>query len=367
MKLKIDTTKESKSPELMAGRNIRQKNDPLQKVAISRLYAATKNPKPVILNQIKQLRTILTIDPNRYRQLKVNLPYVVCGNFHPPYRRNEYFGSINHFILDIDHLADKEADVQSLKKKLQSDERVELLFLSPSNGGLKVFFQLQQKCFDAAQFSLFYQTFTKRFSEQYQLSQVIDTATSDVTRACFVSWDPEAYFNPSSKCITMADYIDFDDHKAVRKIQKAKNLSKKDGRQKLNLKEPLTDELWKTIKSKLGPGKRQKPDKIIHVPGALEPIVPSITQGVEKYGIKVRDIINIHYGKKFVFSFGNGCWAEINVFYGKKGFTVVKSPKRGRDPRLEGIVYELLCEIFYDSSALNITIKKGQNASDSPK
>ena len=54
---------------------------------------------------------------------------------------------------------------------------------------------------------------------------------------------------------------------------------------------------------------------------------------------------NINYGKKMVFVINN-IWAEINIFYGKKGFSVVKTPKHGSNSELADIVQKILCELL---------------------
>ena len=110
----------------------------------------------------------------------------------------------------------------------------------------------------------------------------------------------------------------------------------------------LTDELLREIKLTLKPNMRTKPAKIIHVPEELEGIIDNVHDSVKAHDILVKSVENIHYGKKIVFTFGVAKWAEINIFYGKRGFTVVKSPKRGRDEELEGVVYSILCHLFYD-------------------
>lgn len=38
--------------------------------------------------------------------------------------------------------------------------------------------------------------------------------------------------------------------------------------------------------------------------------------------------------------------AEINVFYGKRGFSVVKTPKRGSNDGLADISNRVLCELL---------------------
>ena len=338
---------------LMYGRFIRQKNDPLQKVALARIYYGIKNPKPAIINQIKQLRAVQSIDVNRYRQLKANLPYVVCGQFHPPHRKTDNFGAVQYFILDIDHLLEKEMDINLLKEKLQKDERVVLLFKSPSNNGLKVIFKLAEKCYDATQYRIFYKAFAQKMAAQYQLQQVIDKATSDVTRACFMSWDEEAWFNPDAVMVDLKTYVNFENLWEVKQLEKELQQQQKESKKTITPPAPkkrlLTDDLLQEIKQKLKPNAKPRPDKIIYVPEELDLIIDKVHDSVKTHDILIKSIDNIHYGKKIVFTFGEVKWAEINIFYGKKGYTVVKSPKRGRDETLEGIIYQILCTLFYDT------------------
>lgn len=337
----------------MAGKNLRQKNDPLQAVELRQFFTAIRKPKPHIHELIKQLRVVQTIDINRYRQLKTKLPYVCCGNFHPPYRRLENFGSIQHFILDLDHLLEKDINILTLKEKIKADDRVELAFNSPGNNGLKVFFRLKEKCYDAAKYSLFYKLFVQKFSEQYQLQQVIDKSTSDVTRACFISCDSNAYFNPEPIVIDMASFINFNNAIEVRKAQKSILQKETDAlaqNKTVSVKRGLTDELLQEVKQKLKPTRRKKDLRKIHIPKELEKIPELVSNKVAEFDIQIKEVVNIHYGKKLVFTYSPIHWAEINVFYGKKGFTVVRSPKRGQDVHLEEVVYHIMCDLFYNTS-----------------
>ena len=336
---------------LMAGRFIRQKDDPLQKVSIERVYKGIQSPKAHVCNLIRQLRAVQTIDHNRYRQLKTNLPYIVCGTFHPPYRKTAHFASIQYFIIDIDHLLEKELDIEQLSQKLREDKRVVMVFRSPSNNGLKVFFSLSEKCYDAAQYSIFYKAFAQKLSQQYGLEQVIDKATSDVTRACFVSWDTDAWYNTEAEQVNMKDYVNFENLWEVRELEhtlkkEMREQPKPDTDTKPEKRE-LSDDLLASIKEKLGTRPRKKTNKIIYVPEELENIMDKVDESVKAHGILIKSIQNIHYGKKLVFTFGAVKWAEINIFYGRKGYTIVKSPKRGRDEQLEEVVYNILCGVFY--------------------
>lgn len=54
----------------------------------------------------------------------------------------------------------------------------------------------------------------------------------------------------------------------------------------------------------------------------------------------------IHYGKQLRVGMDN-LWAEVNLFYGKKGFTVVKTTKTGSTPELAELASQTLYQILY--------------------
>lgn len=334
---------------LQAGKNITQINDPLTKIQPEYLYHAVKSPKPAVEAAIRQLRLVHSIDKNRYRQLKKQLPYVTCGIFNPPYRRTENFGWINHFILDIDHLCQKQLTPESLKGRLSADQRIKLAFASPGDDGLKILFTLSEKCYDPARFSLFYKAFARSFSTQYQLEQVTDHQTSDVARACFISFDPEAWYNSSPQPVEMSAYVDFSNPLATFELQK--ELKKEEKRNTTitpsadTISQGPDEDALAAIKARLNPSFRTKREKIIFVPEKMETIVDQIIHHIQNYGIESREVVNIHYGKKFKFRLDTK-EAEINVFYGKKGFSVVQTPRQGTNSELNAVCAQLISELL---------------------
>jgi len=335
---------------IQAGKSITQINDPLVKIQPDQLYHAVKNPKPEVLAAIRQLRMVRTIDENRYRQLKKQLPYVTCGIFNPPYRRNENFGWISHFIVDIDHVSEKGLDMATLRAKLCADLRVKLLFISPGEDGLKMLFQLADKCFDSAQYSIFYKLFVRSFSVQYQLEQVTDFRTSDAARACFISFDPEAYFNPEAEPVNLKALVDLENpfgmSELKREIQEEEKQMKLDRPETtVRVVDPNADALA-MIKARLNPSRKPEREKLIYVPEEIENIVANVIVQMETFNISTKNVVNINYGKKFIFLLENR-EAEINVFYGKKGFSIVQSPRRGTNAELNEITARILGEMLF--------------------
>lgn len=58
-------------------------------------------------------------------------------------------------------------------------------------------------------------------------------------------------------------------------------------------------------------------------------------------GVAITDVININYGKKLRFKIGVK-QAEINLFFGKHGFSVVQSPRTGTDPGANALMEDVV-------------------------
>ncbi|MFW5892352.1 MAG: CRISPR-associated primase-polymerase type B [Bacteroidota bacterium] len=330
---------------LNLGKNIQSTNDPLTRTTAEQMYEMITHPSADLISKIDQLRTIMAIDPKKYNRLKRMLPYVVCAMFNPPYRRLENFASIDCFIIDIDHLADKNINMETLRKKLQEDPRVQLLFTSPGNNGLKALFQLQEKCFDKQRYSIFYKVFLHQFSNEYNLEQVVDKTTSDATRACFLSIDEKAWLNVDALPVDMKDFINFENYLDV---EEAQNLIKKvEVKPEPETKDKeLTPDLLAEIRKKLNPNARTKKDKNYYVPREVENVLEDVKKETEKFDIKLAETHPIQYGRKLKFVLQDK-WAQMNIFYGKKGYKIVKTPVNNSDSELADVVYQILCEYFF--------------------
>lgn len=331
---------------IQAGKNITQQGDIMQKITVEQLYNSLIKPKAEIYNQIQQLRIIKTIDADKYRKLKVQLPYFTAGIFNPPIRKTENFAWIKYLVLDFDHINEKGLDVNTLKNKLITDNRIVLIFVSPGNDGLKIIFELSEKCYDTAKYSMFYKIFAKSFAMQYGLEQVVDSRTSDVTRACFISCDETAYYNPLATNLEMKNFIDFDNYSELTEAKAELKLWDKEMKENNSLEvkvNELTTDLLSEIKGKLNP--KFVKQKNIFVPEELELTLERIKHRLNELGLKLEKIESIHYGKKLVIGIDHR-WAEINVFYGKKGFSVVKTTKSGSNAELAEVAKDVLEQLL---------------------
>lgn len=341
---------------ILIGKNITTPGDPLQPTEVEKIAQAIANDKGNVAVLINRLRLIRAIDPNKYRKLKVGLPYLVCADFRPRIRKKENFLKTDRFILDLDHLSEFGFDQKTLRDELMSDSRVELLFSSPGGDGLKVMFKLESSISDSNYHSLFYKAFCISWAEEHHLGAIIDSKTNDVTRCCFVSFDPEVYYNPDATPINAESYLSQQGFFELDQVQKQVQEAEKDNRAKLKAQEistgtsapALTDDILKEIKSKIGIRIRETPKKHYIQPEELKEIQEELNELVKDIGVELIKSKPINYGRQLKFSTGKH-WAELNIFYGKKGVTVVKTTKTGSNKDLAEMLYEYLHNYFENS------------------
>ena len=329
---------------LLFGTNIQSAADELKKVQEEYLYNSLRNPKPAIAATIQQLRIVYSMDAKGYAQLKRKLPYFVCGQFNPPFRRKENFAYTESFILDFDHLSSKQLSLKTIHDNIIQDEQVMMCFTSPSEDGLKVMFRLKERCYDAGLYSVFYKAFAATFAMRHNLTQVTDSKTSDVTRACFVSIDPNAYFNPNSTPVDIKAYLDEANPDALFKMKHEQDehdkvAKKSDDKQASLPKDPDRDVLAR-IRQQLNP-KAQVEQHPAYVPDQLNEIIAELKLFIEETGLQVTEIINIQYAKKIRARLGQK-ESEVNLFYGKRGFSVVISPRLGTNEELNELLADLV-------------------------
>jgi hypothetical protein len=332
---------------IMIGTSITSNADELRKIQEDYLYDSLRKPKPVIESKIRQLRIVYSLDPKQYSQLKRALPYIVCGIFTPPYRRKENFAYIDHFIIDIDKLSSKGMDINDIRIRIQKDERVMMCFTSPSEDGLKVMFRLKERCYDYGIYSIFYKDFLRKFSTLHQLEQVVDNCTSDVSRACFISIDANVYYNPEASPIDVDSYINMDNTSELFELKH--ELEKEEKRKseensitdKENHNPDPDNDVMREIRAKLNPRSIAKEDRMVFVPQQLEEIMCDMKKYIEQTGIIVSEVKSIQYGKKIQSKLGLKL-SEINVFFGKRGYSVVKSPKCGTNEELNDLLADII-------------------------
>lgn len=327
---------------LYAGRNIAAAEEKLLKVTPDYVYNSVRNPKPEIASMINRLRIIRSIDPEKYSRYKRELPYLICAAFNPQIRKSDYFVYTDYFIVEIDQISHNNLTINDLKYRIQRDARVFMLFKSPGEDGLKIMFRLAQRCFDAGLYSVFYKRFVIEFSSKYKLDSVIVRNAYDVCRPCFISNDSEAYFNPNSQKVDIESYVNLNDSASLLDDIKELRRSYKDNLLSDNRddKKPDEDALAR-IRSLLQISPPAKSKFKSYIPEQLNDITEDLKAYLETTGLIVNDIRSISYGKKLTVSL-SGKVAQINLFYGKNGYSVIKSLGYGINKDLNDIVSDLI-------------------------
>ena len=121
-------------------------------------------------------------------QLKAAL---FCGTF--SYRNNDSLKDYSGVLCaDLDNLP--ETGLPALRDKLDGDKHVCAFFLSPTGTGLKVLFRVAG---DASQHHQNFLAVRQHVKNNYGLA--IDEACKDVSRLCFVSYDPKAVWHGAAE------------------------------------------------------------------------------------------------------------------------------------------------------------------------
>lgn len=332
------------------GKNVTQTGDQLYDVSIEKVFRALLNPEGEVAALQRKLQAVRAMDPGQYRKMKVRLPYVVCGQFHPKVRRKENFLYTDRFLVDIDHLSEFGLEMENLKAIFKKDPRVELLFASPSGDGLKVLFKLSERISDPNYYVVFYKSFCQGLEQQYRLGPALDHKTHDVSRCCFVSYDVEAYHNPEAEAVPPESFVSQNSFSDLDMVQKEAAKIEKDHQEQLkvqqaeDIKQPgqeLPDDILAFIKEKIGQ-KARKPKEKDHVqPEQLDEVMERISEILKEINAEIEQAKPISYGRQVIIRAGKS-WCEINIFFGKRGVSIVGTTKSGSHKELGKMVTEFL-------------------------
>lgn len=138
----------------------------------------------------KELLSKIRLEPEKEvrNQLKMGLPSI-C--FSGTFQNRSAAGLVKHsglMCLDFDGFEDADT-LTTWRDTLQAWEYTFALFTSPSGNGLKVLVRIPPT--DATGHKEYFEAFEQHFKE----CQYFDTSTSDVSRVCYESYDPNLYVN----------------------------------------------------------------------------------------------------------------------------------------------------------------------------
>lgn len=275
-----------------------------------------------------RLRKLMVLDKSAYRTVKARLPYVVGGLFQDGIRNKEHFLSAHYFILDIDHITLSDGRVP---ENITDHVSVMMAFVSPGGEGIKIICPLVSPCHSPDSFTAAYKNYVSRFAEATGLSGHIDLRTSDATRACFLAYDPSAYYNPEAVPV---------DWQA--EIGRTTTLEEEQPEEATaNRPTGINEQAYKAVLKAINPYAPVRREKEAFVPEPLLLFQGSLEEICRAANLEPTSVQPIQYGLKVAAKQGYRT-AEVNVFYGKRGFSIVKSPKTGIDRALTELLYESL-------------------------
>lgn len=329
------------------GTNIVSANERMTSISLIELYERIAHASSAFVNQIEVLRSIYQMDGNKYTLMKKALPYFVCAHFEPEVRRLENFTSASSFVLDIDKIDENTISMDELRNALDKDNRISMMFTSPSGAGLKLLFLLDKPCLDHNVYSTFYKQFALEFAKEYGIEAFIDLKTNDVTRACFLSSDPKATFNTTATAIHLENYVNLESVDLFVKKEQVPTINleteSESSLPQISNIEPDQETMLK-IKERLELNKKKRlhvETKPTFVPEEVTNILTNLKSFVEETGVELYDTRIIQYGIKLMFK-TKQLRAEINLFYGHRGYSVVESPKRGTSMELNSMMAQLI-------------------------
>lgn len=140
-----------------------------------------------LLQKIRQCETKEERD-----KLKSKLSYVTFAGIFTKRGIESLKESSGLVCLDYDGVD----NIEEIKDKLIQNKYTHCVFISPSGKGLKLIVKIPKvKCNEE------YKEYWNSISKHYNLGET-DEATKDISRACYLSYDPKPYFNQNSEIYT---------------------------------------------------------------------------------------------------------------------------------------------------------------------
>ena len=146
---------------------------------------------PTYKQQITELRE------THNKELKLNLDYITPGGTFTTRANGNLIEHSGFLHLDIDKLPT--ADIETTKQSIIASPYTHICYLSPSGNGFKVWVKIPTVKDDIT-----YKGFYEAVVKEYNLPDNTDTKTKDISRACFMSYDPDVYYNPQSTPFTQS-------------------------------------------------------------------------------------------------------------------------------------------------------------------
>jgi VirE N-terminal domain len=113
------------------------------------------------------------------------------------------------FVADLDHLP----DIAATREELINDKEFQptFIFTSPGGDGLKVVYKISDEGVNlnakSRRMGRVRDTLDAHYKTNYAVKVTPDHSGSDISRACFLCYDPEAYYNPDAEVIELIEPV----------------------------------------------------------------------------------------------------------------------------------------------------------------
>lgn len=178
---------------------VRVDDSTIRAVPLKDIYSIIKNGDYDVGEAVAELRQMIKWGDAPKTALQkhktASLP-VFCAPVFKGVRKNECMVESSYMIFDADHVQDAPA----LRGKFADDPNCALSFISPSGDGVKAVYRIETVKTEA-NYKAVYKTLRKSIESQYSIE--LDN-TEDPARACYLSHDPEARFNPDAMAAMVA-------------------------------------------------------------------------------------------------------------------------------------------------------------------
>jgi hypothetical protein len=147
-----------------------------------------------------KIQAIRKIEDKKNRNIEKAKLKSIC--FSGEFSRRAVKNIINHSgfaCLDFDDVGTIE-DANCLRDSLMDNEYIYSAFVSPSGDGVKAIVKVPK---DIANYKKYYEAICETFDSK------LDTATKDISRVCYESYDPDLFINENSKeWVLMKEYTE---------------------------------------------------------------------------------------------------------------------------------------------------------------
>lgn len=287
---------------------------------------------PALKSETTAIRQAAEWGKEAYQYAKKRLPFFSMSHFREGIRKKENFLQAVGMILDIEYLPDS-IDAATLLH----NPYVTLGYQSPGGKGLKLVLLFNEPITQPELYKQLYLQTVADWEAQYHLTGCIDKVTHDVTRVSFLCHDENVWYHKGA--LTLKTSIVFS-AKAGRQATIDLDNPQDDPQ---HLDDSVYDDILKELETRAKPKKPWQPREI------PEPIAmhrDEILAALEEKSMRCTTEIPINWGWQVEIAHGEHK-ALINVYHGKRGYTVVITPRSDTHMKLAEAVKAIIESIVF--------------------